>query len=71
MKPLTQRQIATLRELGAPGYFRVNWRPILSPAAYLDLRERGLIEEHWTWASLTRPDVGITQAGVAAIKESA
>lgn len=67
-KPLKNSQIKALKELGEPGHFRVNWRPNLSPDAYRDLKERGLIEEHWTWASSTRPDVGITAAGLAAIQ---
>lgn len=67
-KPLKKSQIKALRELGAPGRFRVNWRPNLSPDAYRDLKDRGFIEEHWTWASTTRPDVGITEAGLAAIQ---
>lgn len=67
--PLKKNQIKALRELGEPGHFHVNWRPNLSPDGYRDLKERGLIEEHWTWASQTRPDVGITAAGVAVIQQ--
>lgn len=66
-KPLKKSQIKALKELGESGHFRVNWRPNLSPDAYRDLKERGLIEEYWTWASVTRPDVGITAEGVAAL----
>lgn len=65
-KPLTSAQIQALRELGEPGQFRVNWRPTISPSEYIDLNMRGLIEEAWTWASMTRPDVAITDAGVLA-----
>jgi len=67
-KPLKKNQIKALKELGEPGHFRVNWRPNLSSDAYRDLKDRGFIEEHWTWASTTRPDVGITAAGLAAIQ---
>lgn len=67
-KPLKKNQIKALKELGEPGHFRVNWRPNLSPDAYRDLKDRGLIQEAWTWASTTRPDVSITEAGVAAVQ---
>lgn len=63
---LSAAQVSALKELSEPGHFRVNWRPDLSHTAYLDLKDRGLIEEAWTWASTTRPDVAITEAGVAA-----
>lgn len=70
-KPLKKNQIKALKELGEPGHFRVNWRPNLSSDAYRDLKERGMIEEQWTWASTTRPDVGITETGKAAITPAA
>jgi hypothetical protein len=70
MEPqLRKSQVKALRELGEPGGFRVNWRPNLSPDAYRELREWGFIEEHWTWASTTRPDVGITEAGQTAMNK--
>jgi len=68
-RPLKKNQIKALKELGEPGHFRVNWRPNLSPDAYRDLKNRGFIEEYWTFASTTRPDVGITDAGLAALHE--
>lgn len=64
---LGKAQIRALKELGAPGHFRVNWRPNLSPDGYAGLRDGGYIEEHWTWASTTRPDTGITAKGIEAI----
>ena len=67
-RPLTKRQIAALALLPAePGRFLVNWRPILGRRGYLDLRDRGLIDEQWTWASGSRPDTGITPAGRLAL----
>lgn len=66
LPPLSAAQIAALKQLSEPGQYRVNWRPAITHAAYLDLKDRGLIEEAWTWASTTRPDVAITEAGVAA-----
>lgn len=67
MKPLSRPQIAALQSLGEPGHFLVGGLRQLSGRGYQQLRERGLIEEHWTWASTTRPDVGITPAGVEAL----
>lgn len=69
-KPLQKNQIKALKELGAPGHFRVSWRPNPSPDAHRDLKDRGLIEEHWTWASTTRPDTGITTEGVEALTKA-
>jgi hypothetical protein len=33
------------------------------------LRAAGYLEEHWTWASTTRPDCGISKAGREALAE--
>lgn len=67
MGAINPAQIKALKELGDPGHFRVGWKPDLSRDDYLELRELELIEEHWTWASTTRPDTGITTKGVEAI----
>lgn len=63
---LNEKQRAALHELSEPGRFRVGWRPDISHKEYLALKSDGLIEEAWTWASTTRPDVAITEAGIAA-----
>lgn len=63
---LNAAQKKALNDLSEPGRFRVLWKPDISHAEYLELRDGGYIVEHWTWASSTRPDVGITEAGVAA-----
>jgi hypothetical protein len=66
---LTARQRKALQDLGPPGHFSVDWRPRLSGNEYDDLKARGFIAEAWTWASRTRPDVSITDAGVAALAD--
>jgi hypothetical protein len=63
---LNKAQLAALGELSADG-FRVNWRPKLSASEYEDLRTQKLIEEQWTWASTTRPDVRLSDVGVSAL----
>lgn len=67
---LKLKQIKALKSLGEPGHFRVGWKHGLSLTSYLDLRDRKLIEEHWTWASTTRPDVGITEAGLRELADT-
>ncbi len=66
MTDLTKDQIAALNDLGEPWHYRVNWRPKLSQKDYDDLLNREYIAEVWTWASGTRPDVGITDLGAKA-----
>jgi hypothetical protein len=63
---LTKAQATALKSLLSSTGFRVNWRYEnyrLSRKGYLDLVARKLIEEHWTWASSGRPDIGITDEG--------
>lgn len=67
-KALGPQQIKALKELGAPGHYRVNWRPNLSPDGYHKLVAEGYIAEAWTWASQTRPDVSITEKGIETLK---
>lgn len=67
-RSINKSQAQALRQLAPPGHFRVGGtRGLLSEKDYLDLRSRGYLEEHWTWASTTRPDCGISEAGVAAL----
>lgn len=69
---LSKPQIRALSSFSEPGRYRVNWRwgdYGLSWRGYLQLKSAQLIEEQWTWASTTRPDVGITEAGVKALSE--
>lgn len=52
----------------SPGGFVVGFRPQwagLSDAGFKGLEAHGLIQSHWTWASTTRPDTGLTPLGLA------
>jgi hypothetical protein len=65
---LSKSQRKALESFSEPGHYTVGWRREqyrLSWEGYIALRQRGLIEEVWTWASTTRPDVGITATGKA------
>jgi hypothetical protein len=67
---LTKAQVVSLKELGEPGHFRVNWHHKLSNRDYNDLLKREFIITAWTWASTTRPDTSITDAGRRALTEA-
>lgn len=67
---LFKTEIAFLKSC-TPGQYRVGGtRGILSERSYLRLRKAGYLDEVWTWASTTRPDVSISALGVAALAES-
>jgi len=62
--------IKALQKLGEYGGFRVGGtRGLCSKRCYTELRAAGYLEEHWTWASITRPDCGISLEGKKALAE--
>ena len=64
---LFKTEIAFLRSC-RPGEYRVGGtRGVLGERSYRRLRKAGYLEEHWTWASTTRPDVSISPEGIAAL----
>jgi hypothetical protein len=68
---LYKTEIAFLRSC-TPGEYRVGGtRGILSERSYSRLRKAGYLDEVWTWASRTRPDVSISKAGVDALRAAA
>ena len=62
-------QANALRQLSGDGFRVGGTRGICSERCYLELRSAGFLEEHWTWASTTRPDCGISDTGKQALAE--
>lgn len=62
-------QARALQELSGDGFRVGGTRGVCSERCYDQLRAAGYLEEHWTWASTTRPDCGISDAGRAALAE--
>jgi len=51
-----------------PGGFVCGLRPEwmgVSQKQYDAMEAQGLLESHWTWASTTRPDTGLSELGLA------
>lgn len=70
--PLNPSQIRVLEVLAAlnGGFMVGGTRGLCDEQCYSELREAGYLEEHWTWASTTRPDCGISQAGLRALENA-
>ena len=66
---LFKTEIAFLRSCTPGRYLVGGTRGILSERSYMRLRKAGYLEEFWSWASTTRPDVSISQKGLAALAE--
>jgi hypothetical protein len=62
-------QAKALAQLEGPGFRVGGTRGVCSERCYMQLRTAGYLEEHWTWASTTRPDCGISDAGRKALEE--
>lgn len=62
--------IKAMRQLDGDGFRVGGTRDLCSERCYLQLRAAGYLEEHWTWASTTRPDCGLSVAGKQALKEA-
>jgi hypothetical protein len=70
---ITAKEYKALKSLPHEEYhYQVGWRyedHDLTSEEYLALKDAKLIDTAWTWASTTRPDVGVTEKGFKAIKE--
>lgn len=62
--------IKAMVQLEGDGFRVGGTRGICSERCYSELRAAGYLEEHWTWASTTRPDCGLSVAGKAALAEA-
>lgn len=69
MTTLRPYQARALRALSGPGFRVGGTRGVCSERCYVQLRAAGYLEEHWTWASTTRPDCGLSATGRAALAE--
>jgi hypothetical protein len=64
---LTRGERQALQWFSESGFvcsFRPEWAG-LSERSYTRLTKLGLFESHWTWASTTRPDTGLSDKGRA------
>lgn len=62
-------QAKALKLLPTDGFRVGGTRGLCSERCYTELRRSGYLEEHWTWASTTRPDCGVSKAGLVALAE--
>jgi len=62
-------QAKALKALSGDGFLVGGTRGICSDRCYSQLRAAGYLEEHWTWASTTRPDCGLSAAGREVLAE--
>ena len=62
-------QAKALRLVAGDGFRVGGMRGLCSERCYSQLRAAGYLEEHWTWASTTRPDCGISEKGREALAE--
>jgi hypothetical protein len=71
---LSKREIKALKHLNAywskDGGYLAGFRLDVTNKSYLKFRQEGLIEEAWTWASSTRPDIRISDKGKEALNDA-
>ena len=64
LAPKERKALQWFSEGGFVCGFRPEWAG-LSQQAYDKLDKLGLFESHWTWASTTRPDTGLSALGLS------